>query len=123
MGDSKIQFSQPLLKLYRPYLEAVRAESLLEPRPVAHRRLRPEEPDRTAAGGDGGPPGRVGDVEDGQGGELPVDLGHGDVRRVGADDQALCARADEPGDAVLHEVPHYLVVVAFGQQVDVGVAS
>ena len=100
----------------------MRLQPLLEPRPVSHRRLRAEEADRPAAGGDGGPGGRVGDVEDGQGGPAPVDLGHGDVGRVGADDEALGARADEPGDAVLDEVPHDLVIVAFGEQFDVGVA-
>ena len=67
----------------------MRAQPLLEPRPVPHYRLRTEEADRLAISGDGGPRSRVCDVKYGQLGPPPVDLGHGYMRCVGADDQAL----------------------------------
>ena len=97
-------------------------KSLLEPRSAAHGRLSPEEPDGFAAGGGGRLSGRVGDVEDGQLGEPPPHLRHRHVRRVGADHQALRARADQPRDAVFDEVSDDAVVVVLGEQVDVGVA-
>ena len=100
----------------------MRLQPRLEPHAVPHDGLRAEKSDRPAAGGEGGPGRRVGDVEDGQSGPAAADLRHGDVRRVGADDEALRARADQAGDAVLDQVAHNLAVVALGQQVDVGVA-
>ena len=52
----------------------MRAEPLLEPRPVPHNRLCAKEPDCLAVGCDGGLGGCVGDVEDWQVGPPPVDL-------------------------------------------------